>query len=253
MEIRWASRAAPDWVSPAVNEDLVLTGPDFVLLLDGATAPDWLDSGCKHSVAWLVGQLAGQLAVPLLGRSAAPLAELLADAIVAVSDKHADTCDLSNRDSPSTTVSIVRATSDRVDHLVLADSPVLLRATDRRLSLVVDSRIDHLPSYTFEAVRRLRNRPDGFWAASTDPRAAYEAISGSTDRGQVELVAVLSDGASRYADRYGHSWSELVTLLEVEGPEALIDRVHRADLAQPDGSFRGKRHDDASAVLWRLS
>jgi Protein phosphatase 2C len=236
-----------------VNEDLVVTGPDFVVVLDGASAPDWLDSGCIHTVPWLVGRLGGQLAVPLLARSETPLAELLADAISAVCGQHASTCDLSNPDSPSSTASIVRATADRVDHLALADSPILLRSPDQRLDVIVDSRVDELPEYTFEAVRRLRNQPGGFWAASTEPKAAYEAISGSRDRGEVELVAVLSDGASRYADRYGHSWEDLVEVLETEGPQALIDRVHAADTTAPDGKFRGKRHDDATAVLWQLT
>lgn len=236
-----------------MNEDLVLTGPDFVVVLDGASAPAWLESGCKHSVAWLVGQLAAQLAAPLLTRSQAPLADLLAEAISALRRQHVNTCDLANPDSPSSTVSIVRATPEGVDHLVLADSPVVLRTNDRHLQVIVDSRVDEIPEYTFEAVRRLRNQPGGFWAASTDPRAAYEAISGTTVRDAVDVVAVLSDGASRYAERYSHSWSDLVAVLEQEGPQALIDKVHAADLAAPDGSFRGKRHDDASAVLWHLS
>lgn len=253
MQLRSASYPAPDRPSPALNEDLVVTGPDFVVVLDGASAPDRLDSGCIHTVAWLVGRLGGQLAVPLLARSETPLAELLADAISAVCGQHAGTCDLSNPDSPSSTVSIVRATADRIDYLALADSPILLRSPDQRLDVIVDSRVDELPEYTFETVRRLRNRPGGFWAASTEPKAAYEAISGSRDRAEVELVAMLSDGASRYADRYGHSWEDLIEVLETDGPRALIDRVHAADMTAPDGKFRGKRYDDATAVLWQLT
>jgi hypothetical protein len=250
VQLKVASSPSPGRIDPAVNEDLVVTGPDFVVLLDGATAPAGLDSGCEHTVSWLVGRLGGRLAVPLLGRSSAPLADLLADAIDAVGGEHADTCDLSNPDSPSTTVSIVRAAEDHLDHLVLADSPVLLRTTGRRVEAIVDNRVDQLPEYTFEAVRRLRNRPGGFWAASTEPQAAYEALSGRRNRADVELVAVLSDGASRYVDRYGHTWSDLIAVLESDGPQPLIDRVRAADRAAADGSFRGKRYDDASAVLW---
>jgi protein phosphatase 2C-like protein len=253
VQIRSASQPAPDRFDNSVNEDLVVTGPDFVVVLDGASAPDWLDSGCKHDVAWLVGQLGGQLAVPLLARSSAPLAELLADAIAAVCKQHAGTCDLSNPDSPSSTVSIVRASDNQLDHLVLADSPVVLRTTDYRLDVVVDTRVDELPSYTFEAVRRLRNQPGGFWAASTNPQAAYEAICGSTDRAAVDLVVVLSDGASRYVDRHGHAWAELIAVLEREGPQVLIEKVHAADSNAAAGAFRGKRYDDATAVLWQLS
>jgi hypothetical protein len=64
---------------------------------------------------------------------------------------------------------------------------------------------------------------------------------------------MLSDGASRYADRYGNSWEDLVEVLEIEGPRALIDRVRAADTTAPDGKFRGKRYDDATAVLWQLT
>jgi hypothetical protein len=253
VEIRSACQPAPDRLPPAVNEDLVLTGPDFVVVLDGATAPPQLDSGCRHDVAWLVERLGGRLVLPLLASSTAPLADLLADAIAAVCAEHADTCDLTNPDSPSTTVSMLRIGPDQVEHLVLADSPIVLRSPERRVTVVADNRVDLLPEYTFEAVRRLRNQPGGFWVASTAPKAAYEAVAGTTDRAVVEAVAVLTDGSSRYAERYGHSWDELVDVLDNEGPLALIDRVREYDTKAPAGSFRGKRHDDATAVLCRLS
>jgi hypothetical protein len=235
-----------------VNEDLVVSGRDFVVVLDGATAPAGIESGCRHTVAWLVERLARHLVVPLLGRSAASLADLLADAITAVRAEHADSCDLANPDSPSSTVSIVRVTATQVDHLVLADSPIVLRAPDQRVSVIADDRIDLLPEYTFEAVRRLRNQPGGFWVASTEPKAAYEAVTGTTERAGVEVVALLTDGASRYAERYGHSWEELVEVLDTAGPRELIDRVRAYDTNAADGTFRGKRHDDATAVLCRL-
>jgi hypothetical protein len=252
VEIRSACQPAPDRVPPAVNEDLVLSGPDFVIVLDGATAPPGLDSGCRHDVAWLVGRLGGQLVVPLLARSAATLAEILADAIAAVCAEHARSCDLANPDSPSSTVSIVRAGAEQVEYLVLADSPIVLRSPDRRITVVADDRIELLPEYTLEAVRRLRNQPGGFWVASTVPKAAFQAVAGTTERAEVEVVALLTDGASRYAERYGHGWEELVAVLETEGPQALIDRVRAYDMNAADGTFRGKRHDDATAAIWRL-
>ncbi|MGI8416985.1 MAG: protein phosphatase 2C domain-containing protein [Nakamurella sp.] len=252
MQIRWASRPSPDRPAGSPNEDLVLTGPDFVVVLDGATAPRSIPSGCRHGVAWLVRRLGARLAVPLLEHSTAPLAELLADAIAVVCEQHANSCDLANPDSPSSTVSIVRASGDRLDHLVLADSPVLLRTIDQQLVVIVDRRVDELPEYSFEAVRRLRNRQGGFWVAGTDPAAAQHALTGSIELATVELVAVLSDGASRFADRYRHSWDELIAVLQGSGPLALIDLVHQADTAAPAGMFRGKRHDDATAVLWQL-
>jgi hypothetical protein len=249
VEIRSISQPAPDRRPPAVNEDLVLSGPDFVVVLDGATAGKGIDSGCRHTVAWLVQQLGRQLALPLLSGSAASLADLLADAIAAVGADHADTCDLTNPDSPSSTVAMIRVGSDRVEHLVLADSPIVVRSPAGTVKVHSDDRIDLLPEYTFEAVRRLRNQPGGFWVASTEPKAAYEAVTGTTDRTDVELVAVLSDGASRYVERYGHTWEELLDILTADGPRELVDRVWAYDEAAHPDSFRGKRYDDATAVL----
>jgi hypothetical protein len=242
---------APDRQGP--NEDLAISGPDFVVVLDGATAPAHLDSGCVHSVAWLVARLGAQLALPLLARSEAPLADLLADAITAVRREHADTCDLANPGSPSSTVAMVRVSDEQVEHLVLADSPIVRRAPDQRVTVLADNRVDLLPEYTFEAVRRLRNQPGGFWVASTEPKAAYEAVTGTTNRAAVELVALLTDGASRYSERYGHSWEDLVALLDTAGPKKLIDQVRQYDAAADAAAFRGKRHDDATAVLCRLT
>ncbi|MDX6259433.1 MAG: hypothetical protein QOH84_1121 [Kribbellaceae bacterium] len=250
MDIWSVCEPAPDREGP--NEDLVISGPDFVVVLDGATAPKGIESGCVHSVAWLVARLGTQLALPLLGRSQAPLADLLADAITAVRAEHADTCDLANPDSPSSTVAMVRVTDEQVEHLVLADSPIVLRAPDRRVTVLADNRVDLLPEYTFEAVRRLRNQPGGFWVASTEPKAAYEAVAGTTERAAVELIALLTDGASRYSERYGHPWDDLVDTLATAGPQVLIDKVRRFDADAPVGTFRGKRHDDATAVLCRL-
>jgi hypothetical protein len=252
VEIRAVCEAAPDRLPGSANEDLLLTGADFVVVLDGATAPPGFDSGCRHDVRWLVERLGGQLVLPLLGRSTAPLADLLADAIAAVCAEHVDTCDLANPDSPSTTVSMLRVGADQVEHLVLADSPIVLRSPAGQVTVLADNRVDLLPEYTFESVRRLRNQPGGFWVASTAPKAAYEAVAGTTERAVVEVAAVLTDGASRFAERYGYSWAELVDVLEGVGPRGLIERVRRLDAAADVGSFRGKRHDDATAVLCRL-
>jgi len=55
------------------------------------------------------------------------------------------------------------------------------------------SRVERLASY--------RNQPGGFWMASTKPEAAREALMRSTPLGDLDAVALLSDGATRLVDR----------------------------------------------------
>ncbi|WAL73719.1 hypothetical protein OU787_20700 [Kitasatospora sp. YST-16] len=43
------------------NEDLVLAGPDTVLVLDGAGLPDGTATGCAHGVPWFVRTLGAEL------------------------------------------------------------------------------------------------------------------------------------------------------------------------------------------------
>lgn len=248
MLLSHATHAAPD---VRVNEDLVVTGPDFAVVLDGATQAAGVDTGCVHDVPWLVARLGGSLAQLLLTR-ADDVADLLAQAIETVMAEHAHTCDLSNPDSPSTTAAILRQRADVVDYLVLADSPIVLREHAGEVTMVLDDRIDHLPAYTVETVREHRNAPGGFWVAGTDPAAAYEALAGSVETSRLDCAGVFTDGASRLVEHHGMQWADLLDLLDRQGPEAVIERVRHEDQCAA-GQRPGKVHDDATAVLCRVA
>jgi hypothetical protein len=235
------------------NEDLVVAGAGWVALLDGATAPVGVDSGCVHDVRWLVHRLGAELGRSLLLKPASPLADLLERAIVSVRAAHGSSCDLENPDSPSSTVTLLRASEKAVDYLVLCDSPLIIEVHGA-VRVVLDDRASQIPEHTTSGVRAARNRPGGFWVASTDPRAAHEALHGSFDRAAVGRAALLSDGASRFVERFHlGTWSDLLHLLEKAGPDELIRQVRAAEVAQPAAERRGKIHDDATAVLLDLS
>lgn len=244
--IAYSTQAAPG----AVNEDYVTAGPDWAVVLDGATAPAGVDSGCVHDVAWLVHRLAGALSVRLAGDDAGSLADVLAGAIKKVCAAHADTCDLANPDSPSSTVALARWGRGRFECLVLADSPVAVRRTDGSIAVVEDDRVMHLPGgppYTLELVRSQRNRPDGFWVASTSQAAAYEAVTATFTEDEVDMVALLTDGVTRLVERYGHTWEDLLSEFRRSGPDHVIGLVRAAERAAPPP--RGKPHDDATALV----
>ncbi|GAA1260557.1 protein phosphatase 2C domain-containing protein [Kitasatospora nipponensis] len=247
MRIGYACEPAP---GGRPNDDFVLAGEDFVVVLDGATATAPA-SGCRHDVPWLVGRLGVRLAALLVERPGAGLREVLRGAIEQLCALHEDTCDLTHPDSPSTTVAMVRRREGWLEYLVLADSPVVVELTDGELVVLADDRVEHLPAYDLASVARLRNSPGGFWVAGSRPQAADEALVGACPVERVVRFAVLTDGVSRLVERYGWSWSRLLDTLEEQGPGAAVRAVREAERADPPGRWRGKRHDDATVAFGR--
>lgn len=235
--------------NPAVpSEDYVAAGPDWALVLDGATAPPGADSGCAHGVRWLVRGLASAL-TRSLADSSAPLPVMLAAAIGEVAAAHADTCDLANPDSPSSTVAMCRLAAGQLDYLVLCDSTVALRTAAGFIRVVHDDRTDRLPGgrpYSQELVRAARNKPGGFAIAQADPAAAGEAVTGSVPIEAGDEVLLATDGITRLVDVYDWTWASLFGGARRHGPSWLIDAVRAAEDSQPVP--HGKAHDDATAA-----
>jgi hypothetical protein len=90
----------------------------------------------------------------------------------------------------------------------------------RRVVAGHPSRVDFLPGYTAEIVRQLRNAPGGLWVASTTPEAANEALTGSVARDRLDCIGLFTDGASRMVEHHGLRWTELIELLDDNGPAA---------------------------------
>jgi hypothetical protein len=268
MQVALASRCSP---TARGNEDFIAATEGVVVVLDGATVPPGLATGCIHGTAWFARRLGARLLdLATDGRSSS--ADCLAQAIAEVASLHRGTCDLVHPGSPSATVALLRDRRDRIDYLVLGDATILLDGTDW-VRVVTDDRLEDIARPQRAAMllhptgsaaqrpllerlvikqRSHRNRPRGYWIASSDPAAARHALIGATARRGVRRAAALTDGATRVVDRFGLlSWRGLLDLLETEGPEALITLVRRAERSDPDGRAwpRGKRHDDASAAF----
>lgn len=245
------------------------------MLVDGAGSPGGRETGCEHGVAWYAATLGGLLAAGATC-TRTPLTEVLADGINNVCWAHCDTCDLTHPGTPSATAILVRATGDTLEYLVLADSVLLLQPKTGDLLVISDTRLEDVagtlrPSYRElpigsperDAARQvylsqldaLRNRPGGYWSASTDPAAAEHAITGNTSIGDLAAVALLSDGVGRLADRYHlASWPQIAAILAGHGPAELIRQLRAAEATDPEGKRwpRSKMRDDATAVYWTL-
>ena len=263
MQVTLTSHRSPDATS---NEDFIAATANVVVVVDGASVPPELGTGCGHGTAWFARQLGVQLLALLSTEADRSPADSLAQAITDVAALHADPCDLGHPGSPSATVAILREQPEAVD--LLEESAGIRILTDDRLEHVAavqhgamhehaTGSADHARSFA-ELVteqRRHRNHPDGFWVASTDPSAAQHALTDTVPRGGLRRAAVLSDGATRLVDRFGLlDWPNFLNTLAEQGPDAVIQQVRAAEHSDPDGRRwpRGKRHDDASAAFCHL-
>ncbi|WEH39701.1 protein phosphatase 2C domain-containing protein [Streptomyces sp. AM 2-1-1] len=226
-----------------------------VVLLDGVTPPRGGD-GCVHSVPWFTARLGGALAELSASRPDLTLEEILAASIRHTADAHRLTCDLSHARTPQATVVLVRWDEAAIDYLVLSDSVLLLESPDGSVRAVLDDRLDLLPREVLASVELTdtlaRNQEGGFFTAAADASVASRAVTGGLPLTEVRALAALTDGASRWTEVFREGdWHAALELLRSAGPQHLIDRVRACERADTDRVRlgRGKRHDDATAVL----
>lgn len=250
---------------PRPTEDVVITLPNAVILLDGATSlrPELLPGG------WYAHRLAGELAGRLTGYPDADLADLLAASIKVVARNHG----LEPGESPSSTVALLRWNDRVVEGLVLADSPIVAFTPEPQV--LADSRMGRLPRGAYrdrlsagegfgedhlvalrssaDRVGRLRNQEGGFWVAEAEPDAAYYAERATWPRSEVRAALLASDGVSCGVDDYGifADWSAVLELARREDVEAVLDAVREAETSDPQGTRwpRSKPHDDQALAV----
>jgi hypothetical protein len=268
MQVTLASCHSPDTAS---NEDFIAATPGVVVVIDGASVPAGLGTGCIHGTAWFARRLGTQLVALLTTQADHSPAHSLAQAITNVAALHSNTCDLEHPGSPSATVAILRERLEAIDCLVLGDTTILLEEPTG-IRVLTDDRLENIATVQHRAMhqhatgsadhdrsfaelvteqRHHRNHPDGFWVASTDPAAAQHALTNTAPRDSLHRAAVLSDGAARLVDRFGLlDWPSFLDVLAEQGPDVIIAQVRAAEHTDPDGQRwpRGKRHDDATAA-----
>lgn len=102
----------------------------------------------------------------------------------------------------------------------------------------------------------LRNKEGGFFTAAADPSVAARAVTGSLPRADVRALAALTDGATRWVEKFGQGdWADCLALVRKEGAPELVTRVRaleRADAEERTYLRRSKTHDDATVVYAEL-
>ena len=248
------------------NEDWTGTRGDLVVVLDGLSAPEGV-GGCQHGTPWYVEHLGEHLLAQ--AHSKHPLREILRAAIEQVAALHQDTCDLADPGTPSSTVALMRTGKERMEALVLADSPVVIDLPSG-IEVFTDSRVDDVVHREREATlsaptgsveqqqrlaemvrvqRRFRNTQGGYWVAQAGGEASEHALTTTWPAAEARRFAVLSDGASCLVDLYQDtSWQGLLDLAERSGVNAVLDRIRKIEADDPQGKRwpRYKQGDDAT-------
>lgn len=238
---------------PAANEDAAVVRDGVAVMLDGAGIPQRFRAGCGHSVAWYSHTLAARFA-DALADSSTPMQIALADAIAAVRDLHAGSCDL-DLGGPSATVVAARWDEERVEHLVLSDSSLLIEETAGAVQRITDERLDAVVARERapERVEAMRNAPHGFFVARHEPAIAREALVGELPTEQVASLRLVSDGVTRATDLL-HIATDAELVQQSRSRAACHDLISRIRGAEDRRHEEGramprKVHDDATIVV----
>ncbi|MDT6984686.1 hypothetical protein ACFSUJ_23420 [Streptomyces lusitanus] len=228
-----------------------------LVVLDGVTPPSD-GGGCLHSVPWFTARLGGALTELTVSLPDVPPAGLLSRGIARTAESHAATCDLSHPRTPQATVVLARWSPDSVDCLVLSDSVLLVESPDGTVTAVRDDRLDRLPrsALSSHAVvdATLRNKEGGFFTAAADPSVSSRAVTVSLPRDRVRALTALTDGATRWVDRFGAGdWADCVAVIREEGARGLVRRVRVLEGERGERPLGGKVHDDATVVHVELA
>ncbi|MFC8094992.1 hypothetical protein [Streptomyces sp. NPDC057301] len=248
-----------------LNEDFASVGlpasgqGGALVILDGVTPPRG-ETGCLHSVPWFTARLGGALTELTVSLPDVPLADALARAIARTAEAHAQTCDVSHPRTPQATVVLARWSAEALEYLILSDSALLVESADGAVTPYLDDRLTRLPraSLATDALidAHVRNKEGGFFTAAADPSVAARAVTGVLPRGEVRALAALTDGATRWVEKFREGdWGDCFTFVRKEGAQGLVDRVRaleRADAEERTFLGRSKTHDDATVVYVEL-
>ena len=128
------------------------------------------------------------------------------------------------------------------------------------MTAVLDDRLSRLPraSLATDAIvdSTVRNKEGGFFTAAADPAVAHRAVTGVLPRSGVRALAALTDGATRWVERFREGdWEDCFRFVRKEGAGALVRRVRALELADSERRTylrRSKTHDDATVVYVEL-
>lgn len=265
-----------------VNEDYVVVGSTYAVLLDGASGitgtrvlPHHSGSDAQWFSHFVGGRICGYLDA---FRGIVDSIRLAVDDSRIFIGEHGVT---DNEDLlPSSTLVVVSVAGGLVDIVSLGDSPVFIGLKDGSLVTMTDSRIAELDQTAVDAMvdrsrgramtgvqkraavndillanRQLKNKPDGYWILDPSGVALdhFNVMQFSVE--DIDYVCAMSDGLERAFDLFGLADpAAFLAKATCESFDELVVRLRAEENLDPDFDHypRLKLHDDASYFMLRL-
>lgn len=265
-----------------VNEDYVVVGSTFAVLLDGAsgiTGKRVLSHHSGSDAQWFSHFVGGRICEYLdASRGIVDSIRLAVDDSRDYIGEHGVT---DNEELfPSSTLVVASVSGDSVDIVSLGDSPVFIGLKDGSLVTISDARIAELDQAAVDAMvdcscgcamtgvqkrasvndillanRQLKNKSEGYWILDPTGVALEHLNVMQFSVEDIDYVCAMSDGLERAFDLFG--LADPVAFLAKatrESFDELLVRLRAEENLDPDFDRypRLKLHDDASCFMLRL-
>lgn len=256
------------------NEDLIGLCGNVFWLLDGATLPTYMLSSKSSITSYDYVQNLNHAILQILqmGQETLSLKDIVK---MSIENLLKDNSSI----AASSTIAMVRVNPHSIEYFVLGDSSLLIQAnsvtlhiTDQRLELIgtdIRKKINSLlqAGHGFQSSevekwkRQLielelvnRNKPNGYYIASTFPGATDRAFVGEKRLNEEKWkVVLMSDGASQLVNTFYkiRDWEQFVHQIQPASLKKTIQQIRELENNDPNGQQypRFRKHDDTSILL----
>jgi|GEM_PF-6820918 len=245
------------------NQDAYIIGENFAGVFDGASN-HLANQDSEQDAAWYANLLAALISdsIPNYPTLMSAVADSIGRAS-ALFNGPPEMC-------PTSTVSLVRWSSDKIEAFVLGDSILATLGSEERH--MTDGRIGRVASKTREDYKRAlsdghgfgarhrarlrelqerehqwRNSVDGYWIAGSAPEAAHHGLTAILNRSDVTDCLLATDGGfSPLTYGLASTWAEVKT----SDLGSLLSAAHEVEESDRFGCRfpRSKLHDDKTLV-----
>lgn len=268
-----------------INEDLVIKGENYAILMDGATGLGGprLEKGLTNA-EWFVKNC-GQFMKEILDKNPDyNLSTLVKECIINVKEKiskieNENGYTLRPHEEPSSTIIIIREFNGVTDIFSLGDSLTMIKTKDKKFTVLRDYNLAKLDNNTLNEMQKIarernisilearyedeikamlisnRNKknsgqPDGYWILSLDENVVNNAKILQLQSREIEKIVCVSDGFNFHILGLGEE--EFFDKCLPYNIHTLAEKVKEAEEldANCNNYPRFKKRDDCSGFIW---